>query len=117
VKLELELTPEPAVLGQRVTGRITVLEGGGSRSLTHTVSLHEQTRDFDVVAFVSEPLALHQGDLASGQVYEFAFTLPPDAPPSFKAEHSELYWESEVTSNEPGLDTNIRRRLDVVAPP
>jgi hypothetical protein len=56
---------------------------------------------------------VHEGDLVTGQGHSFDFTMPAGAPPSVKTDHAELYWELELRSDEPGLDTNVRRRLEV----
>jgi hypothetical protein len=113
VKLALELDSETAAPGGRVAGRANVLEGGESRSLELTVSFHEQSRDYGATPLSTE-LVLHQGDLTAGQTLEFSFDLPADALPSVKAEHSELYWELALRSDEPGFDTVASRRLEVV---
>jgi len=114
VKLTLDIDPDHIVLGTRVAGRVTVVEGGPSRSLTVTVSFHEKTRDFDVVSD-SEDFVVHEGDLVTGQTYDFSFNMPVEAPPSVRCEHSELYWELNLKSDEPGVDTHASRRLEVVA--
>jgi hypothetical protein len=80
------------------------------------MSLYEQTRDFQETAS-SSSLVLHEGNLLAGQEFECSFTLPIEAPPSFKGKHSELWWEVETRSNEPGFDTIARRRIEVVAAP
>lgn len=112
MKLGLELESERFAPGDHVTGKVNVLEGGKSRALTLTLSFHEQTRDYGTVPFSADAV-LHQGDLKAGDWYEFGFELPPDAQPSVKAEHSELYWELDARSDEAGLDTHANRRLVV----
>jgi hypothetical protein len=114
VRLALELDSDRVAPGERVDGRIEVLEGGPSRSLTLTLSFHERSRDYFAVAYSSGSV-VHQGALASGQTIAFDFTLPAEAPPSLVAEHSELWWELEVQSDEPGPDTFARRRMEVAA--
>ena len=59
---------------------------------------------------------MHEGDLLAGHSIEFRCPLPPDAPPSLKTEHGELYWEMAVRSDESGFDTSNSRRVEVVAP-
>jgi hypothetical protein len=114
VKLALELERDRVRPGERAAGRIDVLEGGESRSLTLTVSFHEHTGEFDVVPYRSGSV-LHEGDLPTGQTVAFDFTLPAEAPPSLTCEHSELYWQLEIVSDEPGFDSRLTRRLEVVA--
>jgi hypothetical protein len=113
VKLELELEATRVAAGERVTGRVRVLEGGPSRSLSVTLSFHERTRDYSATP-MSTGTVVHDGELAGGQAFDFAFILPPDAPPSFRGGQSELWWELEAHSDERGLDTFARRRVEVV---
>lgn len=112
MKLALELASDRFAPGDHVKGSVNVAEGGKSRALTLTLSFHEQTRDYSAVPFSADAV-LHQGDLMAGQSFDFSFELPAEAAPSTKAEHSELYWELVVTSDERGLDTHASRRLEV----
>jgi hypothetical protein len=114
VKLELELDTDPLVAGKEVTGRVKVAEGGSSRTLTLTLSFHEHSRDYQAIPYSSD-LSVHEGDLLTGQSFDFQFTVPAGAPPSFKSKHGELYWEVAVTSDESGHDTHVSRRVEVVA--
>ena len=57
---------------------------------------------------------MHEGELAAGQAIEFSFMLPAEAPPSVKAEHSELLWEVEAICDRRGRDTRVVRQLEVV---
>ena len=114
MKLELVLDSDRIAQGEKVNGRIDVLEGGASRSLTLTLTFHEQTQSYSAVGYSSGGV-VHEGELVTGQPVAFDFTVPAEAPPSVKCEHSELYWDLAVTSDEPGLDTHLQRRLVVVA--
>jgi hypothetical protein len=114
VKLELVLDSDRVAQGEKVNGRIDVLEGGPSRSLTLALTFHEQTQSYAAVRYSSGGV-IHEGELVAGQPVDFDFTVPAEAPPSVKCQHSELYWELAVTSDEHGLDTHVRRRLSVVA--
>lgn len=113
MKLELVLDSDRVAQGERVNGRIDVLEGGPSRSLTLTLTFHEQTQSYSVVRYSSGG-TIHEGELVTGQPVTFDFTVPAEAPPSVKCKHSELYWELAVTSDEHGLDTHVQRRLTVI---
>lgn len=110
MKLELELDTDPLVAGEEVSGRVKVAEGGSSRTLTLTLSFHEQSRDYQAIRYSSD-LSVHEGDLVTGQSYDFRFTTPAGAPPSFKSQHGELYWEVSVATDE----THVSRRVQVVA--
>lgn len=114
MKLALELDSDRVATGDRVAGRVDVLEGGPSRSLTLELTFHERTRDYSA-ASVGSSLVLHEGELADGQTFDFGFTMPDEAPPSLKTEHSELWWQLDARSNHPGFDTHATRRLEVVA--
>ena len=112
MKLSIEVDAERVAAGEEVTGRVLVLEGGRSRSLTLTVTFRERSPSYDETAF-SDSGVLHEGDLATGQALGFGFGLPSDAPPSVKGKHGELVWELEAVSDEPGLDTRVVRPIEV----
>jgi hypothetical protein len=112
VKLELDLQADRVRPGGDVAGRVNVVEGGKSRSLTVSVSFCEKTRDYFVPAYGSS-FVVHEGDVAAGESYEFSFTLPAEAPTSAKTGNGELYWELEARSDEHGLDSRAKRRLEV----
>lgn len=114
MKLEVELGTDLVVPGQEVAVHVHVREGGPSRALALTISFYEQTRDFTVVPLRVSDI-VHRGDLDTGQTVTSTFALPADAWPSFKGSNAELWWEAEVSSDEPGLDTRARRRFEVVA--
>jgi hypothetical protein len=112
VKLEIVLDSDRAAQGDKVTGRVDVVEGGPSRSLT----FHEQTQSYSVVRYDSGGV-IHEGELVTGNRVDFDFTVPAEAPPSVNCKHSELYWELAITSDEHGLDTHVQRRLEIIAQP
>lgn len=112
MKLEIELQSDHVKLGGDVAGHVNVIEGGKSRSLSLNLSFYEKTRDYVVTARTTG-FVLHEGEIAVGESYEFSFTLPADAPTSAKSKNGELYWELEVASDESGLDTHSRHRLEV----
>jgi hypothetical protein len=114
VKLALELGAEGVAAGDEVLGRVLVVEGGRSRSLTLTLSFRERSPAYLETPF-SDGGVLHEGDLATGQALEFRFVLPNDALPSVKTRHGELFWELEAVSDAPGLDTRVSRVLEVTA--
>jgi hypothetical protein len=114
VKLALELDAQRVAPGEDVTGRVVVLEGGRSRSLTLKVSFRERSPTF-LETPVGEAAVVHEGDLATGHAVEFRFTLPDGALPGVKGKHGELIRELEAVSDEPGLDTRVSRILEVAS--
>ena len=112
MKVDLALQSDSVKPGGGVAGHIDVVEGGESRSLTVTLSFCEKTRDYFVTAY-STSFVVHEGDVAKGESYEFSFTLPAEAPASAESKNGQLYWELEVRSDEHGLDSRARRRLEV----
>ena len=112
MKLELELAAESIPPGGTVAGRIKVVEGGNSRELTITLTFYEHTRDFTIPAAQTSAV-VHQGAVTTGDSYEFSLALPDDAVPSVETRNGKLYWELELSSDEPGLDTHARRELPV----
>ena len=112
MKLQIELDRERVALGEELTGRVVVLEGGEVRSLTLQVGLYEQA-PASVVAVFRERAAIREGDLASGEEVPFGYTVSEFAFPSVKGRRCELYWELEAVADRPGLDTVARRRFEV----
>ena len=112
MKLELVLQTDHVKPGGDVAGHIDVVEGGESRSLTVTLTFFEKTRDYSAAPH-SSSFVVHEGDLKAGESYTFSFTLPAEAPTSAKTKNGELYWELEVKSDEQGLDSHARSRLEV----
>ena len=113
MKLELRLDGDPVAAHEDLTGHVLVVEGGSSRSLTVTARFCERSPSFGAVAF-SSVVAVHEGDLATGQAVEFRWRLPAWAPPGVKGARGELFWELEAHSDERGLDTRVTRRFEVV---
>jgi hypothetical protein len=97
-----------------VTGTVFVLEGGRSRKLEVSLNYRESTEQDDVTRVSVSSGELHTGDLASGTSYPFAVAVPADALPNYKSAHGELYWEVDACSDEFGIDTHERRRIEVV---
>jgi hypothetical protein len=114
VKLALELDTDRPVLGERFDGRVRAIEGGPSRALHLTLGLYERTLQLSAVVGLDTSV-IHEGDLETGGTYDFHATIPVEAPPSLKTKHSEIYWEIGIVSDEPGLDTRITRRIEVVS--
>jgi hypothetical protein len=112
VNLELALQSDRVKPGGEVAGRIDVTEGGSSRSLKVTITFNEKTRDYYAMPY-SSGFVVHEGDVKAGEFYTFSFTLPATAPASAKTKNGELYWELVVTSDEQGLDSHARSRLEV----
>lgn len=112
MKLDLALQSDRMKPGGDVAGHIEVVEGGEPRSLTVTLSFYEKTRDYFVTAY-STSFVVHEGDVAKGESYDFSFTLPAEAPTSAQSKNGQLYWELEVRSDEHGLDSHARCRLEV----
>lgn len=115
--LELSLDREHYAPGDAVTGTIRVVAGGRSRSLEITLNLNEKTDDYAAVATRVSSGPLTTGDLTTGISVGFVLALPPDAVPNYRSEHGELFWELDARSDEPGIDTHERRRIDVATAP
>jgi hypothetical protein len=111
--LELQLDRERYEPGGTVRGTILVLEGGSSRSLEALLEYKEETEDYLEVASSIRSGLFHESDLATGTSFEFELALPPEALPSYRSEHGELYWEVDAKSNEIGRDTHARRRIEL----
>lgn len=115
-RFQLQLDRERYAPGDTVKGTILVTEGGSSRALEARLEYTEETADYSEVALSIPSGPLHEGDLTVGTSFEFELALPPDALPSYKSRHGELYWELDVKSDESGRDTHERRRIAVEPP-
>ena len=115
-RFQLELDRERYAPGETIKGTILVREGGGSRALEAILEYKEETADYSEVAISIPSGPLHEGDLTEGTSFAFELALPPDALPSYKSRHGELYWELDVKSDESGRDTHERRRVETVSP-
>jgi hypothetical protein len=115
----LDLTLEPPSAdghyrpGDWVRGRVSVLEGGGSRSLSVWLHYRERTRDYSATARREGGAELGAGELTGGTSFEFAIALPADALPCYSSPNGELWWEVEAKSDEPGRDTIVQQRIEV----
>jgi hypothetical protein len=76
------------------------------------VSFCERSPSYLTVAF-SRSGVLNEGDLATGQAFEFRYEMPDWAAPGVKGKHGELFWELEAVSEGPGLDASARRVFEV----
>lgn len=113
MKLELTFESERVAPGEEIRGQVTVLEGGPSQSLALTIGFHERSPAYGARPFL-DSVVVREGALAAGDVVDFRYPLPAAALPSAKGKHGELYWELEVASDDPGLDTRVSRRIEVV---
>jgi hypothetical protein len=115
-RIQLQLDRVIYEPGETISGAVIVLEGGDSRSLEASLEYKEETADYVEVAIRIPSGPLHEGDLTTGTAFEFALALPPDALPSCRSEHGELYWEVDAKSDEPGRDTHDRRLIEIRLP-
>ena len=99
--------------GDWVRGRVSVLEGGGSRSLSVAVHFRERSPDYSATPATYGGTPVHEGDLTQGASFSFAVQLPPDALPSHSSANGELFYEVEAKSDERGLDTRESKRIEV----
>lgn len=112
-RFQLQLDRQRYAPGETIKGTILILEGGGSRALEARLEYKEESPDYSEVAISIPSGTLHQGDLTEGTSLEFELALPPDALPSYKSRHGQLYWEVDVKSDEVSLDTHERCRIEV----
>lgn len=115
--LELWLDREHYALGDTVRGTIRVVAGGRSRSLEVMLNYNGKTDDYAEVATSVSGGPLTTADLTTGMSFGFALALPPDAFPNYRSEHGELFWEVDARSDELGIDTHERRRIEVATAP
>ena len=83
-RLQLELERSQFAPGEAVRGKVTVVEGGRSRSLEVVLQYNEKTEDYLEVASSISSGPLHEGDLASASSFAFELLLPQDALPGYQ---------------------------------
>ena len=113
-ELQLQLhDAHPYTAGETIKGNVLVVEGGRSRSLKVELRYNEETKDYSNVPTTISSPPLHEGDLTKATSFEFEIALPEDAFPSYRTNHSELYWEVDAMSDELGRDTHDSCRIEV----
>ena len=115
MKLRVELQGDLFAPGETVAGRVHVGDVGGSRSLEVLLQFIEESPDYRTVVRSVPSTVLDGGELQAGHAVDFSIELPADALPNACSAHAELYWEVEVRSDEPGLDSHAREAVEVVA--
>ena len=110
---DLQLERERFAPGDGVRGTVTVREGGRSRALEVLLEYHEKTQDYEEVARSVSSGPLHTGDIPTGLTVEFDVALPADALPNCSSPHGALFWRVDVKSDERGIDSHERRRIEV----
>ena len=113
--LKLILPRAQYLPGEQITGTVTVVEGGDSRSLEVFLNCQDNTSDYSGTSFSEGTGHLHEGDLETGQGFEFTLQVPADAVPSFRTPHGVVYWEVDAKSDEFGRDTHDKRQIDIRA--
>ncbi len=78
VKLRIELGGDVFCPGERVSGRLHVAAGGGSRSLDVLLRFIEESPDYRTVARNRGGRRPPQRRVATGQVVGFSIELPAD---------------------------------------
>ena len=114
--LHLHLERVSYAPGEAVRGVVTVGLGQDCRTLSVSCDYCEETRDYNEVSATCGSVELHQGSLQAGQSFPFAFTLPPDAPPAFRARHGKLFWRVDAKADRGGRDPHARLLIDVIPP-
>ncbi len=112
-KLDIQLDRQGYAPGDRVSGTVSVVEGGRSRSLDVHVEYREKTSDYIDAQLKSSPALVHQGDLETGSSHAFTVELPSEAPPAFISQHGVMGWVVVARSDEFGPDTVEAKQIDV----
>lgn len=102
--------------GDLVTGTVEVTEGGRSRSLEVSLDYIEDTDCYGAVGITVPGGTLHRGDLEAGATFRYQVALPAGALPTYRSEHGSLGWVVHARSDELGIDSHERIRIDVVMP-
>lgn len=104
--------------GDVVEGRVTVEEGGASRSLEVFLRFVERSLRYVEVPVSIGSGPLHTGDLRAGSSYRFQIRLPDDALPNYVSDHGSLQWEVLVRADKKlRTDAHERVPIDVTTEP
>jgi len=110
---DLQVDGDRRRTGESVSGTVVVREGGRSRSLEVRLEFVEETHPYLEVAISIASGHLHTGRLEPGMAFPFTLAVPPDALPSVRSAHGELYWRLDARSDEMGADSHELRRIVV----
>jgi len=111
-RIRVEVEGREYRLGDSVTGRVVVEEGGDSRGLEVTLAFCERSPDY-TNALAGATQRLHEGDLVTGASFAFTLATHAEGRPSFRSAHGELFWQVQVKSDELGRDTHAQLELPV----
>jgi hypothetical protein len=118
VNLRVELDRQLAGLqrGRRISGTVRTTDGGAARAVDAWLEFAEHAPDFRHVAARTDPVRLHEGQLAPGDALRFALRIPSDALPSLETEWGALRWTLVVRVDRPlRPDVRVEHELEVRA--
>jgi hypothetical protein len=113
---DLRLHSYQARPGDTLYGWVGVVQGGATRGLTAELRYVEETRSWEEANTIVSTGPFYVGPLQSGQAFEFAVQVPPDAKPAQNGNHGRLYWMLDLKSDQPGFDAHARVGVEVLAP-
>lgn len=114
-RLSIEVVAGTHRPGDRVTGAVTVTDGGRVRTLTASLVYREWTRDYSEPARVEGATTLASDPVADGARLQFGLSLPADALPNHISARGGLRWEVVAETDVPGPDAAARQPIEVEA--
>jgi hypothetical protein len=115
-RLGVDVEDGPYQPGDVVEGRVTVLEGGSSRTLEVFLRFVERSPSYSETPLSIGTGPLHSGDLRDQASYRFQLRLPEGSLPNYESEHGRLQWVIDACSDEKFQpDTHEAVPIDVVA--
>ncbi len=115
-QLEIQLAKDSYAPGESVRDWVRVQEGARSRRLEVSLQYREKSPDYGGCVLSVGPVELHQGELQTGQSYEFNLQLPADAPPAYSTAVGQMWWAVMVHSDQVGPDKYFSERIEVSVP-
>jgi hypothetical protein len=114
VSVSLTVEGDRFAPGDRVRGRVTVLDSGLQ---VIQVGLLFREESGGIEATASQVLADDFGDaldLDEGATFDFEIELPADAAPTLSTRHGELFWEVVAKTDRVGEPQTAGERFEVV---
>lgn len=116
MQLRLDLDRGGPWGSRRVRGLVTVVQGGGARSLRVALVRRDRSDDYSH-DHVAESTVLRQGDLEAGQCFPVDFAMPADVHVPIVTSKGSLTWLVTATADRPlARDAVAEQPLDVPLP-
>jgi hypothetical protein len=112
MKLQIELATPATRPGERIEGRVVVLDGGAARAVRARLEFVEQVGRLSRCARVEGERTIGADALERGDVLPFELQLPDDAAPGVRTDVGQLRWDLVVSVDRP-LRPDLEERVEL----